>query len=178
MASSLRSVPDVPDPRADASEDGWTFEEFYAANFRRVYTSLFLVTGNRHEAEEIVQDAFLKVFERWDRVAHLDDPTGYVYRVAMNVFRNRYRRASLALRRALSLAPAETDELAVVESRDELLHLLRELAPQQRAAILLTSIWDLSTDEAGKLLGIKPSSVRSLTSRARDLMKHKAVDHP
>ena len=94
----------------------------------------------------------------------------------MNVFRNRYRRASLALRRVLSLAPEETDDLATVEARDEVIRLLRELVPKQRAAVLLTAILDYSAEEAGRMLGIRASSVRSLTTRARAQMKSKVVD--
>ena len=59
---------------------------------------------------------------------------------------------------------------------DELVRLLRELNPQQGAAVLLTSILDYSAQEAGRMLGIGPSSVRSLTTRARARMKDKVVD--
>ena len=52
------------------------------------------MTGNRAEAEEIMQDAFLKLWERWDRVREIDDQTGYLYRTPMNVFRRRYQRAA------------------------------------------------------------------------------------
>jgi RNA polymerase sigma-70 factor (ECF subfamily) len=157
------------------AESALSFEEFYEANFPRIFTALCLVTGNRHEAEEITQDAFLRVFERWDRVRAFDDPTGYLFRVSMNVFRNRYRRASLAVRRVLSLAPA-TDDLAAVESRDEVVRLLRTLSPPQRAAVLLTALLDYSAEDAGRILGIRASSVRSLTARARAQMKQEVVD--
>jgi len=153
-----------------------SFEEFYEATFRRVFTALCLVTGNRHEAEEIAQDAFLRVFERWDRVRSLEDPIGYLFRVSMNVFRSRYRRALLGLRRELLLAPAPTDDLAAIETQDEVVRLLRGLDPKQRAAVLLTSILDYSAEEAGKMLGLRASSVRSLTTRARARMKHEVVD--
>jgi RNA polymerase sigma-70 factor (ECF subfamily) len=153
-----------------------SFEEFYEATFRRLFTALCLVTGNRHEAEEVAQEAYLRVFERWDRIGALEDPTGYVFRVSMNVFRNRFRRASLGARRVLSLAPPDTDDLATVEDRDVLVRLLRELNPQQRAAVLLTWIMDYSAEEAGRMLGVAPSSVRSLTTRARARMKDKVVD--
>lgn len=175
MEANLRSV-SAERGEEDVLTDEASFEEFYETTFRRLFTALCLVTGNRHEAEEIAQEAFLRVFERWDRVGELEDPTGYVFRVSMNVFRNRFRRASLGVRRALSLAPAETDDLAAVETRDELVRLLRELNPQQRAAVLLTSILDYSAEEAGRMLGIGPSSVRSLTTRARARMKDKVVD--
>jgi DNA-directed RNA polymerase specialized sigma24 family protein len=69
----------------------------------------------------------------------------------MNVFRGRYRRASLGLRRALSLAPAATDDLAGVETHDAVVRLLLALEPKQRAAVLLTAILDYSTEEAGRM---------------------------
>lgn len=153
-----------------------TFEEFFAATNPRLFTALWLVTGDRHEAEEIAQDAFLRVFERWDRVGGLEDPESYVFRTAMNVFRNRYRRASLAVRRSLSLAPHASDELAAVEDRDEVIRLLRPLPPRQRAAVVATSILDLSAEEAGRVLGMRSATVRALTSRARTRMKDEAVD--
>ena len=176
MQAHMPSVTPIGE-KAAVAEEAPSFEEFYDVTFRRVFTALCLVTGNRHEAEEIAQDAFVRVFERWDRVGTLEDPTGYVFRVSINVFRNRFRRASLGVRRGLSLAPAETDDLAAVEARDELVRLLRPLNPQQRAAVLLTSILDYSAEDAGRMLGIKASSVRSLTTRARAQMKHEVVDH-
>ena len=62
---------------------------------------MYLVTGNAQEAEEMMQDAFGAVWERWDRVSVMDEPTGYLYRTAMNRFRSRLRRASRAARRAI-----------------------------------------------------------------------------
>ena len=168
-------------PHTTGEEDGLatptgTFEAFFEGNHRRLFTALCLVTGERYEAEEIAQEAFLRVLEHWERVAELDDPESYVFRVAMNVFRSRYRRAALAVRRRLSLAPPASDDLAAVEARDEVIRLLRPLPPRQRAAVLATSILDLSADEAGRLLGIRPATVRALASRARTRMKDEAVD--
>ena len=122
MESHMRAVPEVAE-EATLAEQAPSFEEFYGANFRHVFTALCLVTGNRHEAEEITQDSFLKIYERWDRVGALDDPTAYLFRVSMNTFRNRYRRALLGLRRELLLAPEATDELAEIESHDEVVRL-------------------------------------------------------
>jgi RNA polymerase sigma-70 factor (ECF subfamily) len=177
MESFLRSVPAEPSEEAALAVDAPSFEEFYEANFRRVFTALCLVTGDRHEAEEIAPDAFLRVFERRDHVGTLEDPTGYVFRVSMNVFRNRYRRASLGVRRALSLAPPQRDDLAAVETHDAVVRLLQGLDPKQRAAVLLTAILEYSAEEAGRMLGIRASSVRSLTTRARARMKHEVAPH-
>jgi RNA polymerase sigma-70 factor (ECF subfamily) len=176
MEADLRSVPAGPAEEADVGETAPSFEEFYEATFRRLFTALCLVTGNRHEAEEVAQEAFVRVFERWDRVGVLDDPTGYLFRVSMNVFRNRFRRASLALRRELFLAPAATDDLAAIETHDAVVRLLQGLDAKQRVAVVLTAILDYSAEEAGRMLGIRASSVRSLTTRARARMKHEVVD--
>lgn len=176
MEAILRSVPAGTAEEADVGERAPSFEDFYEATYRRLFTALCLLTGNRHEAEEVVQDAFLRVFERWDRVGALEDPTGYLFRVSMNVFRNRYRRASVGLRRALFLAPPADDDLAAVETHDEVVRLLLGLDPRQRAAVLLTAILDYSAEEAGRMLGLRASSVRSLTTRARARMKREVVD--
>jgi RNA polymerase sigma-70 factor, ECF subfamily len=172
MEASLRSVPAEPAEEADVGEAAPSFEDFYEATFRRLFTALCLVTGNRHEAEEIAQDAFVRVFERWDRVGALEDPTGYLFRVSMNLFRSRYRRALLGLRREIHLAPPRNDDLAAIETHDEIVRLLRGLDPKQRAAVMLTAILDYSAAEAGRMLGIRASSVRSLTTRARARMKN------
>ena len=151
------------------------FEDFFETQRRPLFGALCLVTGNRSEAEEIMQDAFLKVWERWERVSGLEDPNAYLFRVAMNLFRNRLRRASLAARRALSLAPA-TDDLAAIEDRDEVVRWLRPLPPRQRAAIVLTVYFDYSSDEAARILGIRPSTVRALATQGRAGVRHAMED--
>jgi RNA polymerase sigma-70 factor, ECF subfamily len=177
MEANLRSVPAGPAEETDVDQAAPSFEDFYETTFRRAYTALCLVTGNRHEAEEVAQEAFVRVFERWEHVGVLEDPTGYLFRVSMNVFRSRYRRASLGLRRTLFLAPAATDDLAAVETQDAVVRLLLGLDPRQRAAVVLTAILDYSAEEAGRMLGLRASSVRSLTTRARARMKHEVVNH-
>ena len=111
-----------------------SFEAFYENTHARLYTALCLVTGSRHEAEEVMQDAFVRVWERWDRVGRLEEPTGYLYRAAMNLVRSRYRRASLALRRTVGLVAGAhepilvgllEEDLACVAVDAELLHDLR-----------------------------------------------------
>ena len=165
MAAQLRPVPAPNAEEADLADRTRSFEDFYEATYRRLYTALCLVTGNRHEAEDIMQETFLRVFERWDRVSGVDDLDGYLFRAAMNVFRNRYRRTLLAVQRTLALKDA-ADDLVAIDTRDEVVRLLRGLTPRERAAIVLTSILDLTAEEAGRMLGIKASTIRVLSSRA------------
>src|SRR2546426_3568933 len=98
---------------APDTESALDFETFFASQHGNLFSALCLVTRNRHEAEEIMQEAFTTVWERWDRVVAMSDPAGYLYRTAMNVFRKRYRRAKLALRRAVGLIQND-DDLQVV----------------------------------------------------------------
>ncbi len=76
------------------------FDTFFEEEHERLFKALYFVTGNRQDAEELMQDAFLKLWERWDD-ARINDPTGYLFRVALNGFRSRHRRAAVALRKAI-----------------------------------------------------------------------------
>ena len=129
-----------------------SFEEFFSAEHRGLYGALVLVTRSSHEAEEVMQDAFLRVWERWDRVAGLDDPVGYLYRTAMNLFRSRLRRAAVAVRKTLHQLPPD-DGLAAVESRDSVVRALAPLTPRQRAAVVLMDVLDFTSEQAGLEIG-------------------------
>jgi RNA polymerase sigma-70 factor (ECF subfamily) len=155
---------------ARAVESAPEFEEFFEAKRDRLYRALYLLTGNRHEAEELTQDAFLKVWERWDRVAAMERPEGYLFRAAMNLFRSRLRRARVAARRTLGRAEAR-DELAEVVQRDAVLRALASLTPRQRAALVLTELLDLETNETAEMLGVSPGTVRSLCHQGRAALR-------
>jgi RNA polymerase sigma-70 factor, ECF subfamily len=147
-----------------------SFEEFFITNSQDLYGSLWLVTRHRFEAEEIAQEAFLKVWERWDRVGEMDDAVGYLYRTAMNVWRSRGRRAAVAIRRVVHAIPGD-DALADIEARDAVVRALAPLTPRQRAALVLTDLLGLTSEEAGKALGVRPSTVRVLAARGRDRLR-------
>jgi len=146
------------------------FEAFFEAEYPRLARAMYLVTGNAQEAEEIAQDSFLAVWERWDRVRPMDDPTGYVYRTAMNRFRGRLRRAARAARRMVGVAQAR-DGFADVDERDAVALALAALPPRQRAAVVLTELLGYGADDAGRILGIQPATVRSLASQGRAAMR-------
>ena len=150
-----------------------SFEEFFDAERVRLFGALAVMSGNRAEAEEVMQDAFLKIWERWDRVSAMDSPEGFLYRTAFNTYRTRMRRAAVAVRKAVHLLPQD-DALGTVDSRDEAMRLLRALTVREREAIVLTAYLGYSTEEAGKLLGIKASTVRVLTTRARATLRKTA----
>jgi DNA-directed RNA polymerase specialized sigma24 family protein len=57
------------------------FEESFDDEHERLFKALYFVTGSRQDAEEIMQDAFMKLWERWDQIGRISDPTGYLFRV-------------------------------------------------------------------------------------------------
>src|SRR5262245_42583425 len=173
MGASLHSVPAVPDEGALVAEQRREFEDFFLEEHDRLYRALCLVTGSRDEAAEVLQDAFLRLWERWERIGDVEDPRGYLYRTAMNAFRSRYRSPVRWLRHAVALqGPAGA--FAPSEGRDLVIRALRQLIPQQRAAIVLTGLLGYTSEEAGRMLGMKASTVRALSTRAREAMRAKA----
>ena len=114
-----------------------------------------------------MQDAFLRVWERWGQVGAMGDPVGYLYRTAMNLFRKRYRRAVLAIRRSMGLTPSR-DDFADADEREAVRRVLSTLPPRQRAALVLTEMLGFSPNEAGHALGVQASTVRSLSHQGRE----------
>jgi RNA polymerase sigma-70 factor (sigma-E family) len=146
------------------------FEEFFEAHHVKLFRALWLMTHDRAEAEDVMQEAFLRLWERWDRVAPMEDPDAYLYRTAMNAFRSRRRRALAALRRTLP-HPSPPDEVSAVDGRDEVVRALGRLSPRQRAAIVLIHMVGMTSTEAGEALGISPSTVRVLAKKARAALR-------
>ena len=157
----------------DASSD---FETFFRAEHLRLQGALFLMTGSREEAKELMQDAFLKLWERWDRVQGMENRNGYLYRTAMNGFRSRYRRAKLAARRGVGLAP-HPDQFEESDERDRLMRALRMLPPRQQAAVVLTELLDYSSEEAGSFLSVKPATARVLAHQGRAVLRAVLEEH-
>jgi RNA polymerase sigma-70 factor (ECF subfamily) len=170
----MRDVADVR-PIWQAPDEAMTteppaFEPFFEEQKERLLRILSVITGSRAEAEDLAQEAFTRMFERWETVAAMDDPAGYLHRTAMNLFRNQYRRAKVRLARTVGLGP-DQDVFKPVEDRDVAARALGSLTARQRAALVLTEALGYSGEEAGRLLGIKASTVWALTHQARRALR-------
>jgi RNA polymerase sigma factor (sigma-70 family) len=148
------------------AEAGRDFEAFFRFEHERLFRAMWLLTRDPHEAEEVTQEAFLRLWERWDRFADAPDPVAYLYRTAMNVWRSRLRRMAVAARKVIYHARRD-DEMEDVEAKDMVVRSLASLPARQRAAIVLMDVLDVSSDRAGEVLGIRPVTVRVLAARAR-----------
>jgi RNA polymerase sigma-70 factor (ECF subfamily) len=112
----------------------------------------------------------MKLWERWDSIDSIEDPTGYLFRVALNGFRMRRRRAAMAIRRHVPL-PETRDEFVEAEMRADVRRLLLGLTPRQRAALLLVDLLGYGSEQAAHILRVRPSTVRNLASQGRRALK-------
>jgi RNA polymerase sigma-70 factor (ECF subfamily) len=147
-----------------------SFEELFLDQHDRLYRALYFITGSKDDAEELMQDAFLKLWERWDSIGAIEDPVAWLFRVSLNGFRMRARRARVAARRLAPIA-SPRDPFEDVNIREEVRRMLRSLPQRQRAALVLTEIFDYSSDQAAQILGIRPTTVRVLASQGRAALR-------
>jgi RNA polymerase sigma factor (sigma-70 family) len=146
------------------------FDSFFEGEYERLFKAMYFVTGNRQDAEDILQDAFLKLWERWDRIDRIEDPTAYLFRVALNGFRMTRRRAAMAMRKVIRAEP-EPDGFSQAEMRADVRRLLLGLTPRQRAALLLVDLYGYPSEQAARILRIRPSTVRALATQGRKALR-------
>ena len=114
---------------------------------------------------------------RWERVRSMDSPAGYVYRTAMNLNRNRIRSIAVRARRVFEDQPSQ-DHSSTVGDQQDVRRALAMISTREREALVLVDWLQMSADEAGKVLGIKASSVRVRLHRGRSkLREHIGGDH-
>jgi RNA polymerase sigma-70 factor, ECF subfamily len=147
-----------------------TFETFFELQYTNLLKAMYLVTGNRHEAEEITQDAFVRALERWDRVRRADNRAGYLYRIAVNLYRSKLRRIARGARKTPKPSP-ESDPFEAADDRDAVGRALTTLSEGQREALVMVEWLDMTDEEAGAILGISPVTVRVRRHRARENLR-------
>jgi RNA polymerase sigma factor (sigma-70 family) len=146
------------------------FTTFFAEQHPRLFKAMYFVTGNRADAAELAQDAFLKLWERWDRIGRIDDPTAYLFRVALNGNRMRVRAARRAAKRLVGTEPG-ADPFDEVTLRTDVRQMLRSLAPRQRAALVLLDLYGYGSEDAARIMGVRPSTVRALATQGRSALR-------
>jgi RNA polymerase sigma-70 factor (ECF subfamily) len=142
------------------------FRVFYDAAFGRLVGQLFLITGDQHEAEEVVQEAFARAAARWSRLQDYDAPEAWVRRVAMNLAASRARQARrrlailARLRPAAQVPPASDEALALAEA-------LRTLPMRQRRAIVLHHLIGMPVQQVATTMGVPAGTVKTWLGRGR-----------
>jgi RNA polymerase sigma factor (sigma-70 family) len=139
------------------------FEWMFRSTYPSVLRTTYLILHDRGRAEEITQDAFLRLCEKWRGVVRIDQPAAWVRRVAV---RAAIRQAKLS-RLRFSAAPAEEPETWDGVPDVDLARAVASLPPQQRAAVALFYLEDLPVDEVAHLLEVSSSTVKQHLHRAR-----------
>lgn len=150
------------------------FEEFAEAETPRLLGLAYALTGNPHDAWDLVQEALVRVGVRWRRLAD-QNPGGYARTVVvrLNVDRARRRRRELLT----GVPPERTSPVEVVEELDPwLLDALGALTPQQRAAVVLRVLEDLDHAGVAERLGCSAGTARSHLSRGLARMRELAPE--
>ena len=143
------------------------FVEYVRARQHRLLRAAYLVCGDLHLAEDLLQGALVKLARQWDRVRD-EQPDAYVrrilYRDAVSSWRKR-RHEVLGLAPAWD-APAAAHEAEQVERRLDVLRALDVLTPRQRATVVLRFFEDRSERETADVLGCSVGTVKSQTHDA------------
>ena len=152
----------------DTAEARASFEEFVAARSVSLGRLAYLLTGHRHDAEDLLQTALIKVAMRWSRV---EEPEAYVRRVlytqAVSRWRLRGRKPEVLTDQPLGEGGVESDW----ETRFVLDQALRALTPKQRAVLVLRFYEDLSESQTAATLECSVGTVKSQTRYALERLR-------
>jgi RNA polymerase sigma-70 factor (sigma-E family) len=147
---------------------------FCAELHPRLVGALSLRTGSRALAEELAQETFVRVWERWSTVRAMDSPEAWAFRVALNLASSRFRRlgAERRARARLEARPVEHADLDTGGPERELVRdAIAALPPRQRTVVILRYFSDLSVAETAQAMGCAEGTVKSLTSKAVDALR-------
>ncbi|GGT04357.1 SigE family RNA polymerase sigma factor [Streptomyces chromofuscus] len=143
------------------------FRAFVVTRWPRMLRTAHLLTGQHHDAEDLVQAALAKAYVKWERVRRTEDPDAYVWRIMININVDRLRR--MKVREWLTTRfpePEAPDHMEAFAERSAILDALARLPAKQRAVAVLRYLEDRSESEVARLLGTSVGTVRSHAARA------------
>ncbi|MGW5170392.1 SigE family RNA polymerase sigma factor [Streptomyces nodosus] len=165
--------------QAEAADTEWSFEAFVAARGDRLYRAAWLLTGDAHTAEDLLQTVLARVWPKWPRIGG-DNPEAYIRRALVNTHASWWRRRwrGEAPTRELPEVTTVRDVFAEVDLEQSLADAVRRLPPRQRAVVVLRYFEDLSVEETAQILGCRPGTVKSQAAKAlRILRRHLGPSH-
>ena len=133
------------------------FGDLYTAQYQPMVRLAQALVDTVECAEEIVQQAFVRMYERWDRIDH---PSAYLRTAVVNGARSELRKREVRRRIARRIRPAEAPG-----ERDYLLDALDQLGERRRTALVLRYYADMSEQQIAQAMGVRPGTVKSLVSR-------------
>ena len=148
--------------------------EFYAAHADSAKRLAYLLTGDNELAEDITQDAFVKMAGRLGGLRSRDASASYLRQTVVNLSRSHFRRKRVErayLQREATMHQMETAEGRDVLAADALWSDLQRLSHRQRCAVVLRYYEDLSEQQAAELLGCSVGALKALTNRGMEQLR-------
>ncbi|MGK5682996.1 sigma factor-like helix-turn-helix DNA-binding protein [Actinoplanes sp. URMC 104] len=153
-------------PGGGGAADHGGFEEFYGGTRHRLVTYLYAMTGDRAEAQDAAQEAYVRAWQRWSAVSAYDDPEAWLRTVAYRLCVNHWRKARNRFRAHLrhgagpDVAPPHPDTVALIAA-------LKQLSVGERQAITLHHLMDLPVAEVAEQTGVPVNTVKTRLARGR-----------
>lgn len=157
---------DAPVPGADAK----SFDAFYAREYRSLVALAHALTGSRSHAEDIAQEAMLAAYLRWDGVALLDSPAGWVRRVCANISTSFVRRRVVEARAAVRMRSHRTEVTELEDDDSEFWSVVRRLPRRQMQCVALRYVCGYTVAEIAIVLGCADGTVKAHLARARSAL--------
>jgi len=156
------------DPRLDET----AIREFLATRYARLVAALALISGSRPAAEDAVQEALARAWERGERGQIIDSPEAWVRTVATNLLRSGFRRllAERKARQAIVGAGRGESPSTGADARMDVARALAKLPRRQREATVLRYYLGLSVDEIAATLGVAEGTAKTTLFRARQAL--------
>ncbi len=142
-----------------------TFEDFYEAHAARIQAVLQLYGRSPHDAADDTADAFVRAWERWDRVGRMARPESWVMTVAFNIVRRKARR--WAIEKAVDPVDLPAGTISGAWPDIDLTQALRHLSARQRQAVLLRYSLGLSERECASAMGVREGTASATLAQAR-----------
>ena len=156
------------------------FEQYMAARQPSLLRTAYLLTGDRHSAEDLVQTSLAKLYLAWDKVQRRELVDGYIRRIMVNEHNSLWRRA---WKRKEVTTDEVPDYVGVLDRHDHgersaLWDFVQTLPRKQRAVVVLRYYEDLSEAEVADILGISVGTVKSQSSRALAALRERVHTQP
>jgi len=156
----------------------WDFATLYQTRFGDLAAQLYAFTGDALETQDLVQEAFIRAWQRWDRIGRYDDPGAWVRRAAWNLAITRHRRLKIFRRVPEHDPPSrQTPEFSPESGLDrmDLVASLRKLPEKVRRAVVLHYLADMSIADIVAEMGAAEGTIKSWLRRGRtELATHMA----
>lgn len=158
---------------SSVNRDTSSFADIFSAHHRDLLRLAWLLTGDEHLAEDVVADAFAKVYRPW-RQGRVDNVGGYLRTAVVNRVNSGFRRRALERREASRATVERTQDSpeANAADRDEIWQALRQLPRGQRTAIVLRYWDDMTEAQAAEVMGVTVGTVKSQSAKGLSRIRH------